>query len=75
MRFDDESFLLMCSHVPLTSLGFFLQLERHRDKIEIMFEMPLHPFENSGELGFVGSDTRARQTIENSGSTHYPLVV
>ena len=75
MRFDDESFLLMCCHVPFTCLGFFLQLKGHRDKIEIMFEMPLHPFENSGELGFVGSDTRARQTIENSGGTHYPLIV
>ena len=75
MRFYYESFLLVCCHIPFTCLGFFLQLEGHRDKIEIMLEMPRHPLENSGELSFVGSDTCSRQTIVDSGGTHYPLIV
>ena len=75
MRFDYESFLFMRSHIPFTSLSFLLQFEGHRDEIEIMFKMPRHPFENSGELGFVCSDTCSRQTIEDSCCTHYPLIV
>ena len=75
MRFHYESFFPVCCHVPFARFSLFLQLKGHWNEIEIMLEMPLHPLENSGELGFVGGDACSGQTIEDSSSTHDPLIV
>ena len=60
MGFHDKSFLFILCHVSLASFCFFTELESHRDKIEIMFKMPLHSFENSCEPCLISCYTSAR---------------